>query len=61
MDKLAYALGLDPLDLQVKNALVAGDTTPTQVRLNRSNIGNLGACLEKLKTLSTGKRGCAAS
>ncbi|HHU75889.1 MAG TPA: xanthine dehydrogenase family protein molybdopterin-binding subunit [Firmicutes bacterium] len=51
MDKLAFALGMDPLELRKKNALRPGDTSPTMVRLNKNNFGNLEACLEKLKTL----------
>jgi CO/xanthine dehydrogenase Mo-binding subunit len=49
MDKLAAALGMDPLEFRIKNAITPGKTTPTQVRTNLSNIGNLTACLEKLK------------
>lgn len=51
MDKLAYALGFDPLELRLKNALAPNDTTPTLVRLNHSNIGNLRECLVRLKGL----------
>ncbi len=51
MDKLAYALGIDPLELRRINALRSGDTTPTQVKLNRNNLGNLEECLKKLKAL----------
>ncbi len=51
MDKLAYALGMDPLEMRKKNALRAGDTTPILVKLNQNNLGNLEGCLEKLKTL----------
>ncbi|MDD3653137.1 MAG: xanthine dehydrogenase family protein molybdopterin-binding subunit [Desulfotomaculaceae bacterium] len=51
MDKLAFALGIDPLELRLKNAIKPGHFTPTAVRLNSSNIGNLSACLERLKKL----------
>lgn len=51
LDKLAFALGMDPLILRQVNALKPGDTTPTMARLTKSNIGNLGECLERLKTL----------
>lgn len=51
MDKLAYALGMDSLELRKKNALKPGDMTPTMVRLNNHNIGNLGKCLERVKDL----------
>lgn len=51
MDKLACALGMDPFDLRIINAISPGDTTPTQTELTNSNIGNLQKCLERLKTL----------
>jgi CO/xanthine dehydrogenase Mo-binding subunit len=49
LDKLALALGIDPLDLRLKNAIIPGNTTPTQVTATSSNMGNLAKCLEKLK------------
>lgn len=49
MDKLAYALGIDPLDLRLKNAISPGNTSPTQVKITYSNTGNLAACLTKLR------------
>lgn len=51
MDKLAIELGIDPFDIRLVNALKEGDFTPTQTKVTLSNTGNLGACLEKLKTL----------
>ncbi len=51
MDKLAYALGMDQMELRLKNAIVPGDTTPTQSELTKSNIGNLQKCIERLKAL----------
>ncbi len=51
MDKLAFALGMDPVELRIKNSLKSGDTTPTMVRLNHSNIGNMAQCLTRLKNL----------
>lgn len=51
LDKLAYALGMDPLELRRRNALVAGDTSPTRVRLTPSNIGNLPACIDRVREL----------
>ncbi len=51
LDKLAYALGMDSLKLRKRNALKLGDTTPTMVRLNQSNMGNLEKCLERLRAL----------
>lgn len=51
MDKLAEKLKLDPLELRLLNAIGPGDTTPTQVHLNASNIGDVSACLKKMKKL----------
>jgi CO/xanthine dehydrogenase Mo-binding subunit len=51
MDKLAFSLGMDPLELRLKNAIKPGHFTPTNVRLNPSNIGNLSECMERLKKL----------
>lgn len=49
LDKLAFALGTDLLELRIKNAITPDKTTPTQVKTTLSNTGNLTACLEKLK------------
>jgi len=49
LDKLAFTLGMNPLELRIKNAITPDKTTPTQVKTTISNIGNLTACLEKLK------------
>lgn len=51
MDLLAKKLGLDPLELRARNAILPGDTSPTQAPLNRSNLGDLPACIAKLKPL----------
>lgn len=51
LDKLAAQMQLDPLELRRRNALKAGDSSPTQVALTTSNLGNLEACLDKLKSL----------
>lgn len=51
MDMLAGKLGMDPLELRAKNAILSGHTTPTQVILNSSNVGNLPACIGRLKAL----------
>lgn len=51
LDKLARKLQISPIELRRKNALAAGDTTPTQVPLTTSNLGNLMACIDKLKPL----------
>ncbi len=57
MDKLAFALGMDSLELRKKNAIGPGCFTPTTVKLNPSNIGNLAACLERMKTLFNWEEG----
>jgi CO/xanthine dehydrogenase Mo-binding subunit len=51
MDKLAFALGMDQLDLRLKNAVVPGDTSPTQSELTKSNMGDLPRCIHRLKDL----------
>jgi CO/xanthine dehydrogenase Mo-binding subunit len=51
MDILSEKLQIDPLELRYKNAILPGHTTPTQVLLNRSNIGNLPECILRLKKL----------
>lgn len=51
MDKLALKLGLDPLEVRSRNAVSEGHTSPTQVKITKSNTGDLAACLEKLKNL----------
>lgn len=48
LDILAKKLNMDPLMLRYKNSIGPGDTTPTRARLNRSNIGNLKECIERL-------------
>ncbi|TLS35386.1 xanthine dehydrogenase family protein molybdopterin-binding subunit [Pseudalkalibacillus caeni] len=57
MDMLAQKLGLDPLELRRKNAILPGHTTPTQVRLNTSNLGNLPACIDRLKEIMKWEEG----
>jgi CO/xanthine dehydrogenase Mo-binding subunit len=42
---------MDPLELRYKNAIRPGDTTPTQVVLTSSTVGNVPLCIEKLKAL----------
>ncbi len=51
MDILADQLGIDRLELRKKNAILPGHRTPTQVLLNKSNVGNLPACIERLKEM----------
>jgi CO/xanthine dehydrogenase Mo-binding subunit len=52
MDKLAAELGIDPLELRIRNAIKPGQYTPTQVKTTLSNIGKLEDCLTKLKELA---------
>jgi CO/xanthine dehydrogenase Mo-binding subunit len=42
---------MDPLEIRLKNAILPGDTSPTAVRITRSNAGNVHECLEKLRDL----------
>jgi CO/xanthine dehydrogenase Mo-binding subunit len=51
MDLLAQKLAMDPFEIRTINVIKPGDTTPTQARLNKSNIGNLQKCIERLKEL----------
>lgn len=51
MDLLAQKLNIDPFELRYINAIMPGNTTPTRVRLNKSNVGNLQKCIEKVKGL----------
>ena len=57
LDKLAKVLSIDPLELRMKNAIIPGNATPTQVKATSSNTGNLSACLEKLKESIKWKEG----
>ncbi|AOY74618.1 xanthine dehydrogenase family protein molybdopterin-binding subunit [Clostridium formicaceticum] len=51
MDMLAKKLKMDPMELRMKNAILPGHTTPTQIRLNESTVGNLPNCIGTLKHL----------
>lgn len=57
IEKLALALDLDPLDLRLKNSIQPGNTSPTQVFLTRSNMGNVDKCITGLKDLINWKEG----
>jgi len=46
MDVLADRIGMDPVELRLKNAIKAGDTTPTGSLLD-SNTGDLKACIRR--------------
>src|SRR5690625_3997132 len=51
LDELAKKLQIDPIDLRLINAIKPGDTTPTQTHLNASNLGDVSACIKRLKKL----------
>jgi CO/xanthine dehydrogenase Mo-binding subunit len=51
MDLLAQKLQMDPLALRFINAIRPGDKTPTRVLMNKSNLGDLPHCIEKLREL----------
>ncbi|GIN20455.1 xanthine dehydrogenase family protein molybdopterin-binding subunit [Siminovitchia fordii] len=57
MDMMAKKLNMDPLDFRYINAISPGDTTPTQVKLNTSNVGNVQKCMDRLKELIHWKDG----
>lgn len=57
MDMLANKLNMDPFELRLINAIKPGDTTPTQVHINASNVGDTTACLTKAKELINWKEG----
>lgn len=48
---LANKIGMDPLELRMKNAIKSGDTSPTMTDLSESNLGNLTKCLQRLKEM----------
>lgn len=51
IDMLALKLGIDPLDLRIKNAIAAGNISPTQVKITSSNAGDLRECIRKAANL----------
>jgi CO/xanthine dehydrogenase Mo-binding subunit len=57
IDKMAHALGVDPLELRMKNAILPGDFSPTRVKITKSNTGDLQKCLLKLKKLMNWNEG----
>ncbi|GGG03272.1 xanthine dehydrogenase family protein molybdopterin-binding subunit [Paenibacillus abyssi] len=52
LDVLAEKAGLDPLELRLRNAVVPGNTSPTRNVLTASNLGNLQACIGRLRILA---------
>lgn len=57
MDLLAQKLHMDPFELRYQNAILPGDTTPTQVRLNHSTVGDLRKCIDRVKELANWDEG----
>ncbi|NBI29159.1 xanthine dehydrogenase family protein molybdopterin-binding subunit [Chengkuizengella marina] len=51
MDILGNKMKMDPLLLRSTNAILSGDTTPTQVLVNKSNVGNVSECISRLKKI----------
>lgn len=51
LDLLSQKLQMDPLELRYINAIRPGNTTPTMVLLNKSNVGNLPQCIERVREL----------
>ena len=51
MDKLAYALKMDPFELRRRNAIAPGQTSPTQYKFTESIIGRLPQCIDKVRAL----------
>lgn len=57
MDILAKKLGVCPFELRLKNAIEPGHTSPTQVKITRSNSGDLSKCIVRLKELINWEEG----
>jgi xanthine dehydrogenase accessory protein pucB len=51
MDLLAKKINMDPLEIRYVNAIMPGNTTPTQFLLNKSTVGNLRKCITRIKEL----------
>lgn len=51
LDKLAFRLKIDPFQIRLVNAVKEGDLKSTQVKVTKSNTGDIVQCLERLKTL----------
>ncbi len=47
IDRLAFKMGMDPLDLRIRNLIGPGNTSPTMVKLTSSNLGDINKCLQK--------------
>lgn len=51
MDKLAAALNMDSMELRLKNAIIPGDSSPTRLMMTPSILGDVPACINKVKNL----------
>lgn len=51
MDILAQKLNMDPIELRLKNIIGPGYSSPTQVKITKSNTGDLSKCIERLRDL----------
>ncbi|MFW6293709.1 MAG: xanthine dehydrogenase family protein molybdopterin-binding subunit [Spirochaetota bacterium] len=56
VDLLCEKLGMDPVEFRRRNAVVAGDTTPAQDRLD-ANTGDLLACIDRVEAALDWKSG----
>lgn len=57
LDKLAIQLQIDPLKLRLINAISPGNTSPTQVHVTKSNVGNIAMCIRKLEKIMKWEEG----
>lgn len=57
MDKLAAAMNMDPLELRRRNLITPGQTSPSQVMMTLSILGNVPACLDKVAKLINWDKG----
>ena len=51
MDKLAFALGMDPAELRYKNFIKDKDRSPANILVSTSLLGDPAGCLTKVKEL----------
>ncbi|PEN78894.1 aldehyde oxidase [Bacillus cereus] len=51
LDIIAQKLNMCPIELRLKNIIQPGDTTPSQVVVNKSTIGDPVSCLLRLKEI----------
>lgn len=57
LDKVATSIGMDPLELRMKNVICPGNFSPTQDKMTLSNVGNLASCISKLKEVINWQEG----